>query len=581
MTRWKGTAAIAGLAAVGLAACSAPSQSANTPAGGGSSATSEQAQQQAADAAATGPAKEIDGARKGGTMTVYATSIPSTFDPTNIYYTDGNQIAKLAYRTLTQFDIRGGKPVLVPDLAADLGTVSADKLSWTFKLKPGIKYMDGTAVKAADLAYAIKRSFAHDVFDAGPTYQLTYFKDADTYKGPYKSGDTYAGVETPDDTTLVIHLKTPFPDLPYYGTFPMFTPIPKAKDSKENYDKSPMTTGPYMWQSYNPGVNLKLTKNPNWDPKTDPVRHQYVDNWDFKWGGDLVKLQQQVLASQGPDAAAIDYDGLDSTLLPDATGAKKAQFLNGDSPCTILYQMDTRKVPMEVRKAIAVAYPYDEYRKVAGLANITSPPASTILPPAVPGYTKYELPNLTGTGKGDPAAAKKMLQAANKLNFELSWYYANDQPIASNVSQVRQKAFEAAGLKVKAIGVPSTQIRQSVNGYEKVNSGQGPRGWCSDWPSGSSWFPVLFKSRAVTDLNSIGELQDKALDAEIDAVSSKPFDQQAAAWGALDKKIMETYLPALPLYYDKTALVYGTKAGGILNDPTQGLPIFTQVFVKG
>ncbi|HET7477361.1 MAG TPA: ABC transporter substrate-binding protein [Dermatophilaceae bacterium] len=579
MTRWIGTPAIAAVAALGLAACSAPSNNAGTPTGNASS-TTEQAQEKAADPAAKGPAKEIAGSRKGGTMTVYATTVPSTFDPTNIYYVDGNQIAKLTFRTLTQFDIRDGKPVLVPDLAADLGTVSSDKLTWTFKLKTGIKYMDGTAVKAEDFAYAIKRSFAHDVFDAGPTYQLTYFKDADTYKGPYKGGDTYAGVETPDDSTLVIHLKTPFPDLPFYGTFPMFTPIPKAKDTKDNYDKAPMTTGPYMWTSYNPGVELKLAKNPNWDPATDPVRHQYVDNWDFKWGGDTVKLQQQVLASQGPDAASINYDALDATLVPEATGAKKDQFLNGDSPCTYVFQMDTRKVPMEVRKAIAAAYPYDEWRKVAGLATLTGPPASTILPPAVPGYTKYELPNLTGTGKGDPAAAKKILEAAGKVGFEISWYYSNDNQIATNVSQVRQKAFEAAGLKVKAIGVASTQIRKFINGYEKVNTNQGPRGWCSDWPSGSSWFPVLFKSRSVDDLNSIGEIQDPALDAEIDAVSNLPFDQQAAAWGALDKKIMEKYLPALPLYYDRTALVFGSKAGGIVNDPTQGLPIFTQVFVK-
>ena len=80
----------------------------------------------------------------------------------------------------------------MPDLT-DLGTVSADKLTWTFKMQPGIKYEDGTQVKVEDLAYAIKRSFAHDVYVNGPTYQIQYFKDGDKYKGPYKDGDTYAG----------------------------------------------------------------------------------------------------------------------------------------------------------------------------------------------------------------------------------------------------------------------------------------------------------------------------------------------------------------------------------------------------
>ena len=580
MIRMKGTAAIAAVAAIALAGCGTPSS------GGGAGAKSTNgaiagAQQKATDPSAKGPAKDIAGAKKGGSLTVLAESTPSTFDPTNIYYTDGNQIAKLAFRALTQFDIRSGKPVLVPDMASDLGTVSADQLTWTFKLKPGMKYMDGTPVKAEDYAYSIKRSFAHDIYDAGPTYQLTYLKGHDTYKGPYVAGgDAYAGVETPDDSTLVIHLDKPFPDMPYYASFPMFTPIPKAKDTKQSYDHSPMTTGPYMWTSYNPGAELKLAKNPNWDASSDPVRHQYVDSWDFKWGGDLIKNQQQVLASQGPDATTIEYDNVDSSLVPQLTG-KKDQLIQGDSPCTIVEQLDTRKIPLEVRKAIALAYNWDELNKVSGNTDLTTLPASTILPPAVPGYTKFALPGLTGTGKGDPVAAKAALVKAGKLGFELSWYYSNDAQISTQTTAARTKFLEAAGFKVKAIGVPKAQVRKYTANYAKpVNMLWSPRGWCSDWPSGSSWFPVLFKSQSVKDLNSIGELQDPALDKKIDDVSALPLDQQAAKWGELDKYILETYLPALPFYYDKMAVVVGTKVGGAVGDPTQGLPIFTQMFAK-
>jgi peptide/nickel transport system substrate-binding protein len=67
----------------------------------------------------------------------------------------------------------------------DLGTASARRLTWTFKTKGTAKYEDGAEVKIEDYAYAIKRSFAHDVFANGPTYQLHYFKDGDKYKGPY------------------------------------------------------------------------------------------------------------------------------------------------------------------------------------------------------------------------------------------------------------------------------------------------------------------------------------------------------------------------------------------------------------
>src|SRR5215475_2849650 len=128
-------------AAMGLAACSAPSsQNSN---GTGKQGISQQTK--ALDPTAKGPAPEVPGARKGGTVTVYSQSTPNTLDPTNTYFVDSAEIEKLVFRTPTQYAIRGGKPVLVPDLT-DLGTVSADKLTWTFKMQSGIKYADGSPV---------------------------------------------------------------------------------------------------------------------------------------------------------------------------------------------------------------------------------------------------------------------------------------------------------------------------------------------------------------------------------------------------------------------------------------------------
>ena len=582
--QWKRITAVAAGVMLAVAACGSPSSNSGNEAGG--SGDLGGAQVKAIDATAKGPAKEIDGAKKGGTVTVLSDVTPDTFDPTNIYYTDGNQIGKLIYRALTQYrlDPATGKPTLVPDLAEDLGTKSADGLSWTFKLKKGIKYQDGSEVKAADYAYAIKRSFAHDLYDAGPTYQIQFFKDGDKYKGPYASGDNYAGVETPDDSTLIIHLATKFDDLPFYAAFPMFTPIPKAKDTKKNYEQRPMTTGPYQVASYTPGTELKLTKNPNWDPNTDPVRYQYPDAWDFKFAQDTIKAQRQVLASAGPDANALNYSNLDVSLLPEVKD--QSQLVKGPGPCTQMYTMDARKIPLEVRKLIAKAHPTDSWRKVAGLNPSDSPPASTILPPAVPGFEKYELPGLNGTGKGaedDAVAAevKSELAKLGKSNFELSWYYSIDDKISTQVTQLRKQVYEKAGFKVRAIGVPKAKLRTFVGDQNApVNIGKTPAGWCSDWPSGTSWFPVLFKSDAIELGNSVGQLQDKALDAEIDRVSAMTPDEQLKEWSKVDKMILEKYLPVIPLYYTGTNSPVGKNIGHAVNDMTQGLPEFTSIYLK-
>jgi peptide/nickel transport system substrate-binding protein len=582
--QWKRITAVAATVMLAVAACGSPSSNSNTGANTGDAGT---AQEKAVDPTAKGPAPEIDGAKKGGTITVLSDVTPDTFDPTNIYYVDGNQIGKLFYRALTQYrlDPKTLKPVLVPDLAEDLGTKSADGLTWTFKLKQGIKYDDGTPVKAADYAYAIKRSFAHDLYDAGPTYQIQFFKDGETYKGPYaKGGDKYAGVETPDDSTLIIHLAKKFDDLPFYAAFPMFTPIPQAKDTQKNYELKPLSTGPYKVASLTPGSELKLVKNPNWDPNTDPVRHQYVDGFDFKFAQDLIKVQRQVLASSGPDANALNYTNLDASLLGEVKD--QSQIIKGQTPCTITWPLDTRKIPLEVRKLIAKAFPFNDYRKVAGLTPDTAIPASTILPPAVPGFEKYELPGLNGTGKGaqDPAVAaevKAKLKELGKENFELSWYFSNDDPIKTQVNQLYTQVFEKAGFKVKATGVPKAKIRTLTGKQDApVNIGKSPAGWCSDWPTGTSWFPVLFKSDAIALGNSIGQLQDPALDKEIDRVAALTPDEQLKEWGKVDKKILQDYLPAVPLYYSASAFPVGKNIGHAINDVTQGMPEFTSLYLK-
>jgi peptide/nickel transport system substrate-binding protein len=580
---WKRITAVAATVMLAVAACGSPSSNNNA---GGGTAQEGTAQEKATDPTAVGPAKEVDGAKKGGTVTVLSDVVPDTFDPTSIYYVDGTQIGKLFYRSLTQYrlDEKTGKPVLVPDLAEDLGTKSPDGLTWTFKLKKGIKYSNGQEVQAADFAYAIKRSFAHDLYDAGPTYQIQFFKDGEKYKGPYSSGDNYAGVETPDASTLVIHLAKKFDDLPFYAAFPMFTPIPKASDTKTNYQNHPLSTGPYQVASYTPGTELKLSKNPNWDPKTDPVRHQYVDGWDFKFGQDLIKAQRQVLASSGPDANALSYTNLDVSLIPEVKD--QTQLVKGDGPCTITLPMDTRKIPLEVRKLVAEAFPYNAYRKVAGLNPNDDPPASTILPRAVPGYQKYDLPGLTGTGNGadDPAIAadvKAKLKALGKENFELSQYYSIDDKIKTQINQLYAQTFEKAGFKFKSIGVPKAKIRTYTGNQDApVNLNKSPAGWCSDWPSGTSWFPVLFKSDAIGLGNSIGQLKEPALDTEIDKVAAMEPNQQLTEWPKIDKEIMEKYLPLLPLYYSASDFPVGKNIGHAVNDMTQGMPEFTSIYLK-
>ena len=580
--RWTRVVALSAVGALSLAACGgSPADNART------GKTTDSSGGGPASAAflpdAQGPAPAVSGSKVGGTLTIAYGSAPETLDPSANYYQDTNVILKLTNRTLTAFSVRDGKSVLVPDLATDLGQVSADKLTWTFKLKPGLKYEDGSAIKAADIVYAAARSLAHEELPGGPSFQDEFLKDGDTYKGPFKdAGKTFGGAEAPDDSTVVFHLSKPMQSFPYFASFTQFSPIPKAKDNKDQYTNHPLASGPYMFKSFNKGENLTLVKNTNWDPKSDAARHQFPDTIVFKFAKDPIPTQTAILASNGADASTLTWDAVDASLVQQVMpgGAKASQLVTGASPCVEYFNMDTRKIPLEVRKAIAVAFPYDQIRKATGQTPLSYKPATSISAPQVPGMTAFTVDGLKGEGKGDPVKAKAMLAAAGKAGFELSWYYSTDRPTAAASNEVRKQAFTDAGFTVKPVGGLRADIRKKIaEPNAPVNMGQGPAGWCYDWPNGDSVIPPIMSSAVLATGQSVGFLTDKKVDSEIARIQAMDVAKQGPEWAALDKDILERLLPTIPFSYDQSNSLFGTKVHNVVNDPNIGLTELTGIWV--
>jgi peptide/nickel transport system substrate-binding protein len=299
---------------------------------------------------------------------------PATLDPSANYYQDTNGILKLTNRSLTAFALRDGKTVLVPDLATDLGQVSADKLTWTFKLKDGLKYEDGSPVVAGDIAYAAARSLAHEELPGGPTYQDQFLEGGETYKGPLQGSRGQvprrrcSGCRRP----VVFHLAQPMQSFPYFASFTQFSPIPRPGQQGPVHQPSGRH-GPYMFKSYSKGESLTLVRNPSWDPASDAARHQLLDSIVFKFAADTVQVQNAILASNGADATTLNWDGVDATLVNQVMpgGPKEKQLVTGGGPCVSYFNLDTRKIPFEVRKAVAVAYP---------MTRSTRPPAPRRFP---------------------------------------------------------------------------------------------------------------------------------------------------------------------------------------------------------
>ena len=588
--RWTKVLTVGAVASLGLvAACGAPS--ANNGGAGGTNGGNKPVDTAGAalDPNAKGPAPAVPGAKKGGILTVAYSSVPANMDPSDQFYQDTAVIFSLTHRALTTFTMRDGKMVLVPDLATDLGKASEDGLTWTFTLKDGIKYEDGSPVKAADIVFAAKRSFDPDLAANGPTYQREFFKDGAKYQGPYKGDKNWNSVEAPDDKTVVFHLEKRFETLPYFVSFNQFTPIPEAKDKKADYQLHPLATGPYKFDKYTPGTELTLVRNDQWDPNTDPARNNYPDGFHFKWGVDDLKTQTAILASNGEDATTLNWMPVDSSLIPQIEGEKKSQFVEGPSSCVIMVNLDARKIPLEVRKAIAVAYPFDSMHKALGETTHSFAPASTIVPPQIPGHLPYVAEatpgfKMNGQGDGDPAKAKEMLAAAGfgpSKPFELIYYYTNDDDSAQKANQVRKQAFQAAGFKVTDIGVPGAERRKLVGDPKgKYNMLQSPRGWCFDWPSADSIIPPTVGTIALSQGGTtFGNFSDAKIDSEIKRIQQLSITEQGPEWGKMDKWLTENYLLAIPDYYDKGNSTFGTKVHNVENNPNKGMPELTQVWL--
>jgi peptide/nickel transport system substrate-binding protein len=535
------------------------------------------------DPDAEAPAEVPDDATEGGTLSVLTVNVPSTLDPTQAYYTDSTAIlSDLVTRSLTQYayNAETNDMQLIPDMATDLGRPNEDNTEWTFTLRDGLKYEDGTDVKAEDVAYAVKRSFAIAELPDGPTYQTTFFLDGDKYKGPFKDGSDYAGVEV-DGQDITIKMRRPFTDMDYYASFPAFTAIPEAKDNPETYGQHPLATGPYKFVDYKPGSSLTLTKNDQWDPNTDPGRIQMVDGWDFKFGQDTAKLENVIINDSGSAQTTLTYDNVSAASYRQIS-SDKDRLVTGTSPCTYMWFIDMTKIKdLKVRQAIGYAFPYEAYWKGIGeVQGVTRVPGTSILPPGTAGRLEYDPLGIGGVNT-DTERARELLKEANAEGFEIKFLFSTDDDLAVEGKNQIVEGLEAAGFKATPIASTTETIRTDRTDYDSPINVRSS-GWCSDWPSGGSWFPAQWAGDLVglEGMPNPANFKEKEMDAEQDRILDTLTPEEAApAWGEFDKMMQEKYLPAINLGYSGTAMIHGSKVGGMENDNVRGMPTFQRMYI--
>ncbi|MEE1771285.1 ABC transporter substrate-binding protein [Streptomyces sp. JV185] len=554
----------------------------------------------AAGAAACGPKDNKGGdsgsgaagkPEKGGTLTVLNSKPQEDFDPARLYTSGGGNVPSLVFRTLTTRNREDGAAgaKVVPDLATDLGTPSKNATVWTYTLKDGLKYEDGTAITSADIKYGIERSFAAELSGGAPYLRDWLIGGAD-YQGPYKDKKGLDSIETPDAKTIVFHLDKPEGEFPFLATQTQTTPVPKAKDTGTKYEEHPISSGPYkVVKNEGDGERLILERNPHWSAATDEERKAYPDRIDVRSGLDSAVINQRLSASQGADAAAVTTDtNLGPAELAKVTGDKKlaARVGTGHFGYTNYIAFNPKVKPFDnpkVRQAISYAVDRSSVVNAAGGSSLAEP-ATTFLPDqAAFGHTPYD--HFPAGKNGDPAKAKELLKEAGyPTGLTVTLTHSNDKDFATSpeIATALQEALKKAGITVKLQGLESNDYSDTVYNV-KSEPGFFLGGWGADWPSGGPFFAPIFDGRQIVrsgyNFNS-GQLNDPAVNKEIDEINKlTDLDAAAKRWGALDKKVGEQAL-TVPLFHPVYKRLYGEAVKNVVISDWTGVLDISQVAVK-
>src|SRR5580698_4205670 len=293
--------------------------------------------------------------KQGGSITVgQELDIPG-FDPlkVGVFDTSAETAAAAIFDTLTQLDDKGEPQ---PKLALSW-THSDDFKTWTFKLRPGVKFQDGTPFNAQ----AVKENFDRQKDPANKcrcAFYISFIND----------------VQAPDELTVVYNLKDPSANLPALQTLQSSNNViqsPTAWKTKgEDYNRNPVGTGPYILKSWTAGDRMVLERNPDyWDKG-----HPYLDRIVLK---PLPDAQSRFASLQSGEADIIWDDEVDADNIQKAQKDPKMTVHTYAGSGAAVYAFNTKVAPLDdVRVRQALVMSLDRKKMSQAIANGLARPAS-------------------------------------------------------------------------------------------------------------------------------------------------------------------------------------------------------------
>jgi peptide/nickel transport system substrate-binding protein len=478
-------------------------------------------------------------------------------------------------RTLTQYTYVDGPEgwEIQGDLATDTGTSNEDATSWSFTLRDGVTWQDGSPVTCEDVKYGVSRTFAQTVITGGPTYAISMLdiptdKDGNyVYLGPYetKGNDVAAFDEAVvcEDNVITFNLNKPVPDFNSAVTLSSFSPVPEAQDTGEKYEDEIWSNGPYQIASYERNKELVLERNPNWDQDSDPIRPAYPDSVVVEFGVNPDSIDQRLIADSGDDQFAVQMQDMQSTVLNQVFTSPQTEGRrwNEADPYTSYIAIDTLQVPnVEHRKALAVCLDRGARKTIAG-GDYAGELADGLIKDNFLGYEPtgmwetllgQEIPDT-----GDPDYGKQLIADAGEPMPEIRYDYAQSST-ADKIASSLVESMKRCDIDVEANPIDAGQYYGIVLDPAKrgalINGGWGP-----DWGNASTIIPELVGSQGGWNLS---DYKDPALDKSIDeALVELDLEVQQQMWNEANAQAMAG-VPVIPTLFGNLQRMAGSKVVG-------------------
>jgi peptide/nickel transport system substrate-binding protein len=576
-------------------------------------------------------ADEQKQAVKGGILKIIGQGDVSNLDPATSYEVIGwgfieRAITRqlMSYPNATQIAERDTP---TPDLADGAPTISSDGLTYTFKLKPGVKYAApiNRAIVANDFIREIKRLCDPN----NPSGGLTYF--AGTIKGlaefcgkapddkgvggsgflgvatgsaskveQYINSHDVPGLKANGDNELVITLKVKAGDFLNILATPFASPVPAESlkyiaDSAEFRQHFP-ASGPYKIAAYKADEFIHIRRNEN-QKDGDALRAANVDGIDITTNAANDATQQTQVEGGGqdlyfggnPPVEAINR--LRGGVKDITTPADKRLHIQKGSGCASYVVFNTRRPNSPGGKALqnpkvrqAINYAVDKvgFLKVVG-GTAFGTPYGQILTSPLTGYKKAD-PYATDGSRGNPTKAKQLLKDAGYPNgISLDYIYRPKRKGEQVFIQLKAD-LARAGITLVQHKVPDKDYygkhisNPAVNDWDMTTPA-----WCPDWNGNGArtfFLPLLDGRSYQKGTTNYGGYNNDAVNTDVDNVL-KESDTTAVAngWAAIDAKVMQD-APWVPLAEQNAIVMLSSRVKGYVFFPFSASADVTNIWLK-